>query len=302
MDHWLLLVFPPPGRSASLDALMIAASTAGLLGLALGIPWWLLRRDRALGRATVGTMLAGLGVTLVLQLLVQRPRPAVAAPLLPLPPLPSFPSGHAVLVTIAVIMLAVHRRRLGLALLPVAALVAVSRVHVGHHHLSDVLGGGVMGLGLAAGAVVRARAAPRDPWRLRWVLWPQLGVMLAISVAAYAGALARGDLVWLRLPGMDKALHFVSFGLLALTTCFAARDRTLSLGPLRLPVAVLWPMLGALVEELIQGVSPYRTADPLDLLADLLGMIAFWRLARWIAATSVRKQATPALDPPRDLP
>ncbi|MCA9704700.1 MAG: VanZ family protein [Myxococcales bacterium] len=284
-DDWLPRLLPPPGSIPALDALMIAASTAGLLGLAIGTPWWLSRRDRALSRATVITMLVGLGVTLALQLLAQRPRPEGVVALLPVPPLPSFPSGHAVLAGIAVVMLATHRRGLILLAVPTAALIAVSRVHVGHHHLSDVLGGGLLGLGLALGAVTRARAAADDPWRLRWLLWPQLGLVLAITLVAYTGAFAHGGAAWLRLPGMDKALHFLLFGLLALGTCFATRDRALVLGRGRIPLAVLLPLLGALAEELAQALSPHRTADPLDLMADLLGMLAFWWLGRCMAST-----------------
>lgn len=292
LDDWLYSWLPAPGVYDPLDAVMIAASTAGLLGLAVGAPWWLLRRDRALGRTAAATMLVGLGVTVVLQLLVLRPRPVAAALLLPRPPLPAYPSGHAVLAAIAVVMLAAHRRRLGLALVPLAALVAVSRVYVGHHHPSDVIGGGIVGLGLALGAWVRARAPLHDPWRLRWVLWPQLGLVLSVSLVAYTGVFARGHLGWLRLPGMDKALHLLMFGLLALGTYFATRDRRLRLGPLRVPLAVLVPLTGALVEELLQATSAHRTADPLDLLADLTGMLVFWRIGRWITSAPRHPKGT----------
>lgn len=299
LDDWLLSVLPGAGTSPELDMLMIVASTAGLLGLAIGLPWWLGRHDRPLGQTAGVTMVVGLGLTLVLQLLVQRPRPTDAALLLPLPPLPAFPSGHAVLASIAVVMLIAHRRRWGVALVPIAALVAVSRIYVGHHYPSDVLGGAIVGAGLALGAVARARAAPDDPWRLRWLLWPQLGLVLAISLVAYTGVFAQGHLVWLRLPGMDKALHFLMFGLLALGTCLATRDRTLTLGPCRIPLAVLVPLLGALAEELVQAMSPHRTADPLDLLADLLGMIVFWRLGRRLASRRGERSPDDPM-PPKD--
>jgi membrane-associated phospholipid phosphatase len=292
LDAWLVHALPSPGASTAFDALMIAASTLGLLALAVGGPWWLRRRDRTLGHVAVGTMLVGLGLSLALQLLVLRPRPTLSLPLLPLPPLPSFPSGHAVLVTIAVVMLGAHRRSLGLTLLPVAVLVAVSRVHVGHHHFTDVVGGGLLGAGLAWGALTRARAAPDDPWRLRWLLWPQVGLVLAISLVAYTGALAGGQIVWLRLPGIDKALHFALFGLLAFGMHFATRGRTLGLGRARLPLAVLVPLLGALAEELVQACSAHRTADPLDLLADLLGLLSFAWLGRRLER-AVRMKSQP---------
>ena len=298
LDDWLIRSLPSPGSSPGFDALMITASTAGLVALAVVAPWWLMRRDRTLGRAAALAMAAGLVATVVLQLLVLRPRPTGASPLLPLPPLPSFPSGHAVLVAIAVVMLVAHRRRLAPLVLPLAGLVALSRVHVGHHHFSDVLGGGLVGLGLGLGALCRARAEPDDPWRLRWLLWPQLGLVLAITLVAYTGTFARGHVTWLRVPGMDKALHFGLFGLLALGTHFATRGRTVAIGPARAPLAVLVPLLGALAEELLQASSPHRTADPLDLLADLLGMLTFWGLGRWITSTPRHPKNEEASSPP----
>ena len=70
----------------------------------------------------------------------------------------------------------------------------------------------------------------------------------------------------------------ILFGLLALGTHFATRGRSLDLGRLRLPLAVLLPLAFATVEEALQALSPNRTADPIDLLCDLVGMVLFWRL------------------------
>jgi len=300
LDTWILRALPPPGSWAAFDGLMIAASTAGFLGIAVGVPWWLMRRDRALGRTAVAAMGVGLVVSLVLQLLVLRPRPFPVELLLPAPPLPSFPSGHAVLMAIAIVVLGSHRRRLALALVPLAGLVALSRVHVGHHHLTDVLGGGLLGLGLGVGLVVRLRAAPEDPWRLRWLLWPQMGLVMAISLVAYTGAFSRGDIPWLQWPGIDKVLHFALFGLVALGMHFTLRGRTLTVGPMRLPLAVLLPFLGAMGEELVQAASPHRTADVFDLLADLLGLIVFAWLGRTLTSTSRRPKNTVGLRAPSD--
>jgi len=60
----------------------------------------------------------------------------------------SFPSGHttAIFALVLPIVSAVHL--LGLILLPLAALVAVSRIYLGLHYPSDVLGG--MGIGTIA--------------------------------------------------------------------------------------------------------------------------------------------------------
>jgi undecaprenyl-diphosphatase len=100
----------------------------------------------------------------VLKLLFHHPRPTVA--MVALPDSYSFPSGHAMAasalyVTLALIAAAAERRtgprRLLIASgVAVALLVAWSRVYLGVHYLSDVIGGLLVG---TAGAIVAARAA-----------------------------------------------------------------------------------------------------------------------------------------------
>jgi membrane-associated phospholipid phosphatase len=98
-----------------------------------------------------------------IKLLVRHPRPTVA--MIALPPDYSFPSGHAVAasalyVTLALLAAGVERRagprRLLIASgVLVAVLVAWSRVYLGVHYLSDVVGGLLLG---TAGALVAVRA------------------------------------------------------------------------------------------------------------------------------------------------
>ncbi|HSD31074.1 MAG TPA: phosphatase PAP2 family protein [Gemmatimonadales bacterium] len=97
-----------------------------------------------------------------IKLLVRHPRPTVA--MIALPPDFSFPSGHAVAasalyVTLALLAAGVERRagprRLLIASgVLVAVLVAWSRVYLGVHYLTDVVGGLMLG---TAGAIVAAR-------------------------------------------------------------------------------------------------------------------------------------------------
>jgi membrane-associated phospholipid phosphatase len=61
---------------------------------------------------------------------------------------PSFPSGHTLAAWCAASLLA-EGDRLGTLYYLLAAGVAWSRVHLGHHHPSDVLGGAALGLLLA---------------------------------------------------------------------------------------------------------------------------------------------------------
>lgn len=272
---------------------MVAITVVGFALLVLGVPLALRRRAPRLARTTAVALLCALPVTLILQLLCDRPRPDALA-LLTVPPLPSFPSGHAVLAAIAVVAAAGYRRSTLVVGIPMLLLVAWSRVHVGHHHPSDVVAGLVLGVGIGLAAVVRASTDPTDRWRLRWILWPQVGLVLAITLAAYAGVFSAGDQRWLRVPNMDKALHFLLFGLIALGLHLHTRGRRVKLAGFRLPVAVIVPLLGATVEELGQALSPHRTADPFDLLADFAGLLLFWLLGTWLTG------ARPAA--PEELP
>lgn len=98
-----------------------------------------------------------------IKLLVRHPRPTVA--MIALPPDYSFPSGHAVAasalyITLALLAAGVERRAGPRRLLVasgvlVALLVAWSRVYLGVHYLSDVVGGLLLG---TAGAILAVRA------------------------------------------------------------------------------------------------------------------------------------------------
>ncbi|HMA41888.1 MAG TPA: phosphatase PAP2 family protein [Gemmatimonadales bacterium] len=97
-----------------------------------------------------------------IKVLVHHPRPTEA--MIALPPDFSFPSGHAVAasalyVTLALLAAGMERRAGPRRLLItssvlVAVLVAWSRVYLGVHYLTDVLGGLMLG---TAGAIVAAR-------------------------------------------------------------------------------------------------------------------------------------------------
>ncbi len=82
-----------------------------------------------------------------------RPRPCVSLSDLHLcvPPLDeySFPSGHTLHAVVFTSIAVAHFPGLALALVPFACLTALSRVALGLHYPSDVLGGAAIGAGIA---------------------------------------------------------------------------------------------------------------------------------------------------------
>ncbi|MCK8608398.1 phosphatase PAP2 family protein [Agromyces sp. C10] len=74
----------------------------------------------------------------------------------------TFPSGHSASAAAFATGVALESPRIGAAIAPVALGVAYSRLHVGAHWLSDVVGGITIGAGVAAvgAAVVRPRPGP----------------------------------------------------------------------------------------------------------------------------------------------
>ncbi|GHE65280.1 phosphatase PAP2 family protein [Streptomyces vinaceus] len=136
-----------------------------LFGLLFIAVWWRARGQagpRAVALAVaapLATALAYVASELVKSAVdEERPCRAVAgaaAPLLacPAPGDWSFPSNHSAIAGAAAVALALAVRRLALAAVPLAVLMAFSRVFVGVHYPHDVLAGLLLGGALAALAV-----------------------------------------------------------------------------------------------------------------------------------------------------
>ena len=298
MDQQLLRLLNRDLASVRLDDLMLLVSVAALVVLP-GLGLWMLwhRRHRRAALTLVGALAASLLLTLLLQLVVARPRPDDVRLVLPAPAFCSFPSGHAALAWCAAVLLSLTYRSRGLLCgsLLGAALVSVSRVYLGHHYPSDVLGGALLGAGV--GALFHGLWLGVDrtlAGRLRWVLWPQLALVAIITEVAYLGLLPR----WSGgLPHADKLLHFLLFGLLAFLVHLWLRGRRVALGRVALPLALPLVLVPAALEELAQLLSRSRSADVTDLLCDLAGMLLFvWlgdRLLRRRPATPLGSGAAP---------
>lgn len=151
------------GADPSVDFLMVWSSTVGvpLMVVATAGQWWL-TEDRTHTRhvlvATGLSFLLGLALNQIVLLFIHRMRPydAGLTQLLISPSTDySFPSDHATACfAIAAGFLMHGMRWRGLGFLAAAVLIAVSRVYVGTHYASDVIGGAASGI-VAAG-VVRA--------------------------------------------------------------------------------------------------------------------------------------------------
>jgi undecaprenyl-diphosphatase len=108
---------------------------------------------------------AGGGLDVLLKHAFARPRPPLVDPAVhPLVTVPhsySMPSGHATTAFAAALAVGLVHPRLLKPLVALAALVAVSRVWLGVHYLSDVLAGAALGTAVAAALWLAARAVAR---------------------------------------------------------------------------------------------------------------------------------------------
>ena len=139
-------------HAADHSALWLAI--AGALALSAGP-----RGRRAALRGVLAIGLASMTVNGPLKLIARRRRPSRGRLLIRRPLSSSFPSGHS--ASAFAFATAVSQELPGLAplLVPVAATVAYSRVHVGVHYPSDVVFGSA--IGTAAGLATRSIIAPR---------------------------------------------------------------------------------------------------------------------------------------------
>ena len=158
VTHW---INSAAGQRAVLDTIMISLTQYGvpLLVLLVVLQWWS-KHDRLQVRHTciaAGlSFIVGLGLNQVILLFIHRVRPydaGVSHLIISRSSDWSFPSDHAtVTFAIAGAFLLHGSKWRGLALLAGAFLVCTSRIYVGTHYFTDVLGGAMTGI-LAAAAV-----------------------------------------------------------------------------------------------------------------------------------------------------
>jgi undecaprenyl-diphosphatase len=172
MDRaWTVAINALAGHNAALDFVMAGTTRYGVpIIVALVLLQWWSRRDRSHMRHTALaaglSFLGGLAINQAILLFVHRVRPYDAGMThLIVPPSTdwSFPSDHTTAVVSVAAAFAFQRlpgRTLGL--FAAALLMAFSRVYVGSHYVSDVIGGACTG----ALAAVAVRAGFREGSRL----------------------------------------------------------------------------------------------------------------------------------------
>lgn len=159
------------------DAIMNGATFIGsdyvilpLLGLAVA----LLARARRIRESIFLTVAVAGSVALnwIMKLTFQRPRPKL--PWAHVPPDYSFPSGHSMnsfvlFVGLAVLAWVVFGRRIGILALSVALglvfLIGTSRIYLGYHYFTDVIGGVAAGL---VWILIVGGALHFGPWVASW--------------------------------------------------------------------------------------------------------------------------------------
>lgn len=256
--------------------------------------------EQKMGRAVLWAFFFGMVYTGVFYYLALRPRPMDVRLLLTIPAFPSFPSGHTSGAFAVAMVLALGSNKLPIAnrigptlftlgVFLFAAMIGISRIYLGHHFPSDIVGGMVAGIGVGAAAYGLFVYEGNHLQRVRWLLWPQISIALTVTQMAYLGFLPEHLLTW---PLADKVFHFTLFGAIVFWFNLWLEGRTIRLWRWAVPIAIAVPFAVAFIEEGLQALSPLRTADVTDLIADMAGMVSFWWLSKRFLGQNVPETAS----------
>lgn len=91
----------------------------------------------------------------------------------------------------------------------------------------------------------------------------------------------------IHVPGGDKSHHFIAY-----FTCMAVWGQLYRLPATRLKLTVAFILMGALI-ECVQGLTPYRFFEWMDMVANAIGVTAAW-LAVTVQQSVQRRFAPPS--------
>ena len=148
--HWIQNNITCPFLDAVVPKLTMLGN-AGIIWILAGVLLLCTKKYRRQGALVLMGLLAGLLVgNVALKHLVARSRPCWLDPsvqlLIATPTDYSFPSGHTLSSVIGATILTKTDRRFGYAAIPLAALIAFSRLYLYVHFPSDVLAAAVLGV------------------------------------------------------------------------------------------------------------------------------------------------------------
>src|SRR5579864_4156279 len=167
-DHSSFVAVNNPGGK-TISKIMVGLSKYGREAVWIGVTALLFVFGKKDGRKVAVlltiTFLILIPLGTILKDEVDRPRPVPASSdnlLVKSETDPSFPSGHAVIVSAGatILLLRFHRSKqiiLSIILAIEAALVAYSRIYVGAHYPLDVVGGILLGVGVACAVVASSK-------------------------------------------------------------------------------------------------------------------------------------------------
>ncbi len=166
-DSQLVTLFNRDLAHPFVDGLMVAVTVGAMPLSAIWPLFLLLAGKRREGFALLVTFIFSTLLAVGIQLLVMRPRPADIRAVQPASTFPSFPSGHAAAAFGGATLVSLVWRRASLLALLSAVLVSFSRIYLGQHYPSDLLGGAIVGVSVAT-AVYGCWYRPAGVTRPRW--------------------------------------------------------------------------------------------------------------------------------------
>lgn len=140
-----------------LDKIMVGVTTlgdGGIFWIVTAIMMLLFKKTRKCGATVLLTMAICYVVgNIGIKNLIQRPRPCSLDPavqlLIAIPKEYSFPSGHTLHSFAAATSIFLQYRKPGITALVLASVIAFSRMYLFVHFPTDILGGMILGIGMA---------------------------------------------------------------------------------------------------------------------------------------------------------